>query len=184
MSKLAVVYYSGYGHTKHIAELVAESAQASLIAIDSNGDITDADWETLNAANGIIFGAPTYMGNVPWQFKKFADASSKIWFTRGWQDKVFGGFANSASLNGDKQVTLIYLQTLAAQHGGIWVSLGQAPANALASTRNDTNNLGGSAGALIQSPSDAGADAIPAGDLETAKLYGARVAEITRRLHG
>jgi multimeric flavodoxin WrbA len=184
MSKIAVVYYSGYGHTKLIAELVAESAKASLIAIDNNGDITDADWETLNAADGIIFGAPTYMGNAPWQFKKFADASSKIWFTRGWQDKVFGGFVNSASLNGDKQVTLIYLQTLAAQHGGIWVSLGQLPANALASTRNDTNNLGGSVGALIQSPSDAGADAIPAGDLETAKLYGARVAEITRRLHG
>lgn len=69
MSKIAVVYYSGYGHTKLIAELVAESAKASLIAIDSNGDITDADWETLNAADGIIFGAPTYMGNAPWQFK-------------------------------------------------------------------------------------------------------------------
>ncbi|NPE57520.1 NADPH-dependent FMN reductase, partial [Dickeya dadantii] len=53
MSKIAVVYYSGYGHTKLIAELVAESAKASLIAIDNNGDITDADWETLNAADGI-----------------------------------------------------------------------------------------------------------------------------------
>ncbi|MGM3175696.1 flavodoxin family protein [Dickeya lacustris] len=184
MSKIAVVYYSGYGHTQRIAEVVAEGAAATLVAIDNNGDIRDADWETLNAADGIIFGAPTYMGNVPWQFKKFADASSKIWYSRGWQDKVFGGFANSASLNGDKQVTLIYLQTLAAQHGGIWVSLGQLPANAQASTRNDTNNLGGSAGALIQSPSDAGADAIPAGDLETARLYGARVADIARRLHG
>jgi multimeric flavodoxin WrbA len=44
--------------------------------------------------------------------------------SRGWQDKVFAGFTNSASLNGDKQVTLIQLQTLASQHGGIWVSLG------------------------------------------------------------
>jgi multimeric flavodoxin WrbA len=46
------------------------------------------------------------MGTAPWQFKKFADASQKVWFTRGWQDKVFAGFTNSASLNGDKQVTL------------------------------------------------------------------------------
>ncbi len=59
------------------------------------------------------------MGTAPWQFKKFADATSKVWFTRGWEDKVFAGFTNSASLNGDKQVTLIQLQTLASQHGGI-----------------------------------------------------------------
>ena len=97
---------------------------------------------------------------------------------------MFGGFVNSASLNGDKQVTLQWLQTLASQHGGIWVSLGLPPANALASTRQDVNNLGASVGVLVQSPSDAGADAIPAGDLETAKLYGARVAAVAAKLKG
>lgn len=106
MAKIVVIYFSGYGHTKRVAEHVAQGANADLVAVDSNGDIQEADWQKLNDAKGIIFGAPTYMGNVPWQFKKFADASSKVWFTRGWQDKVFGGFTNSASLNGDKQVSL------------------------------------------------------------------------------
>ena len=182
MTKVAVVYFSGYGHTKRVAEQVAEGADAQLIAIDAEGHLQDADWTALSAAQAIIFGSPTYMGNVPWQFKKFAEATSKIWVARGWQDKVFGGFVNSASLNGDKQNTLIALQTLAAQHGGIWVSLGMLPANTQAASRDDVNNLGGSGGALIQSPSDGGADAIPAGDLETAKQYGARVAGIARRL--
>lgn len=182
MQNIAVVYYSGYGHTQFVAERVAEGAHADLIAIDAEGNITEQEWTKLDAADGIIFGAPTYMGGAPWQFKKFADASSKAWFTRKWQDKVFGGFTNSASLNGDKQVTLIYLQTLASQHGGLWVSLGQAPANALASTRADVNNLGGSVGLLVQSPSDAGADQIPTGDLDTALKYGERVAAITARL--
>lgn len=182
MSKIVVVYYSGYGHTKRIAEAVAEGARASLLAIDAEGQLPEAAWGELDAADGIIFGAPTYMGSAPWQFKKFADASSKAWFTRAWQDKVFGGFTNSASLNGDKAVTLISLQTLASQHGGIWVSLGLMPANTLAATRQDVNNLGGSVGLLVQSPSDAGADAIPAGDIETARQYGARVATITARL--
>ena len=184
MSKIVVVYYSGYGHTKRIAEAVAEGAQASLLAIDAEGNLPDAAWAELAAADGIIFGAPTYTRSAPWQFKKFADASSKAWFTRAWQDKVFGGFTNSASLNGDKAVTLISLQTLASQHGGIWVSLGLMPANTLAATRQDVNNLGGSVGLLVQSPSDAGADAIPAGDIETARQYGARVAAITARLKG
>lgn len=183
MSKTVVIYFSGYGHTQHIADIVAAGAKADVIRIDENGDIPDSAWDTLNQATAIIFGAPTYMGGVPWQFKKFADASSKIWFTQGWKDKVFGGFVNSASLNGDKQVTMIYLQTLASQHGGLWVSLGLPPANTLAATRDDVNNLGGSVGALIQSPSDAGADKIPAGDLETARLYGERVAAIAAKLN-
>ncbi|AVZ86221.1 flavodoxin family protein [Acinetobacter sp. WCHA45] len=183
MTKIAVVYFSGYGHTKVIAQNFAQPIDATLIEIDQNGEITEQDWQTLNDAQAIVFGAPTYMGTAPWQFKKFADASSKVWFTRGWQDKVFARFTNSASLNGDKQVTLIQLQTLASQHGGIWVSLGLLPANTKAAKREDVNNLGGSVGLLVQSPSDASVDEIPTGDLETAKLYAERVKSIVEKLH-
>ena len=182
MTKTVVVYHSGYGHTKVVAEQVAAGANAQLIAIDAEGNITDADWDAINAADAIVFGAPTYMGSPSWQFKKFADASSKAWFTQGWKDKVFGGFTNSASFNGDKQVSLIAMQTLASQHGGIWVSLGLPPSNSKAATRNDINNLGGSVGLLVQSPSDASTAEIPQGDLDTAKLYGARVAEVAAKL--
>lgn len=184
MAKVAVVYFSGYGHTKVIAETFANEIAAQLIAIDQNGDIQEADWETLNQADAIVFGAPTYMGTAPWQFKKFADATSKAWFTQAWKDKVFAGFTNSASFNGDKQVTLIQLQTLASQHGGLWVSLGLLPANTKAATRQDINNLGGSVGLLVQSPADASADEIPSGDLDTAKAYAKRVLAITEKLAG
>jgi NAD(P)H dehydrogenase (quinone) len=182
MTQAIVVYHSGYGHTKYVAEKVAEGAGAELIVIDANGDLPEGAWDKLAAASAIIFGAPTYMGSPSWQFKKFSDASSKPWFTRAWQDKVFGGFTVSASLNGDKQVSLISMQTLASQHGGIWVSLGMLPSNSRAATRQDVNNLGGSVGLLVQAPSDAGAEAIPSGDMETARLYGQRVASIAGRL--
>ena len=182
MTQAVVVYHSGYGHTQRVAEQVAAGAGAELVAIDANGDVPETTWDKLASANAIIFGAPTYMGSPSWQFKKFADASSKAWFTRAWQDKVFGGFTVSASLNGDKQVALISLQTLASQHGGIWVSLGLPPSNTKAATRNDVNSLGGSVGLLVQGPSDAGDDEIPSGDLETARLYGRRVAGIAGKL--
>ena len=184
MANIVVVFHSGYGHTQRVAQAVADGASAELIAIDADGNLPEGGWETLAAADAIVFGSPTYMGGPSWQFKKFADASSKVWFTRGWQDKVFGGFTNSASFNGDKQVTLQYLNTLASQHGGLWVSLGLPPANTKAATRNDVNNLGGSVGLLVQSPSDASAAEVPQGDLDTAKLYGARVAAIAAKLHG
>jgi multimeric flavodoxin WrbA len=67
----AVVYHSAYGHTKRLAEAVAEGAAASLIAIDAEGNIPENGWETLNAADAIIFGSPTYMGGPSWQFRKF-----------------------------------------------------------------------------------------------------------------
>ncbi|MEN1544091.1 flavodoxin domain-containing protein, partial [Pseudomonas aeruginosa] len=73
MSKAVVVYFSGYGHTKRVAQAAAEGAQASLIEIDSEGNIPEAAWDLLDQAQSILFGAPTYMGSVPWQFKKFGD---------------------------------------------------------------------------------------------------------------
>jgi multimeric flavodoxin WrbA len=182
MAKIVVVYHSTYGHTKVVAEHVAKGAKAQLIAISPEGDITDADWASLDAADAIILGSPTYMGNVSWQFKKFADASSKVWFQRRWLDKVFGGFTNSASPSGDKQVSLIALQTLASQHGGVWVSLGALPSNNKASTGDDVNNLGGSVGLLARSPADASVSEIHKGDLDTAVLYGQRVAAIAAKL--
>ncbi|WP_175564229.1 flavodoxin family protein, partial [Pseudomonas aeruginosa] len=33
-------------------------------------------------ADAIVFGSPTYMGGPAWQFKKFADATSKPWFVQ------------------------------------------------------------------------------------------------------
>jgi multimeric flavodoxin WrbA len=181
MSKV-VVYHSGYGHTQRVAQQVADGAGAELLAIDAEGNLPDGGWDKLNAADAIIFGTPTYMGGPSWQFKKFADASSKIWYSRGWQDKVFGGFTNSASPVGDKGATIMSLQTLASQHGGIWVSLGMLPSNTKAATENDPNRLGGSVGLMVQSPSDASVAEIPAGDLDTAKRYGQRVAAVAQRL--
>ena len=182
MNKTVVVYHSGYGHTQRVAQQVAEGAGGELLAIDAEGNLPEGGWDKLNAAAAIIFGTPTYMGGPSWQFKKFADASSKIWYSRGWQDKVFGGFTNSASPVGDKGATMIQLQTLASQHGGIWVSLGMLPANSKAATHADINHLGGSGGLLVRSPSDASVGEIPQGDLETAKRYGQRVADVARRL--
>jgi NAD(P)H dehydrogenase (quinone) len=182
MSQVVVVYHSGYGHTQRMAQSVASGAGAELIAIDADGNLPEGAWEKLAAADAIIMGSPTYMGSVSWQFKKFADASSKPWFGQAWKDKLFAGFTNSASMNGDKLSTLHYLFTLAMQHGGVWVGTGMMPSNSKAAKRDDNNYMGSFSGAMAQSPSDAGAAEMSAGDLETARLFGARVAETAARL--
>src|SRR3954469_24371526 len=182
MADIVVVHHSGYGHTQRMAQAVAEGAGARLLAIDPDGNLPEGGWEQLKAADAIIFGTPTYMGNVSWQFKKFADASSKPWFAQEWKDKIAAGFTNSAGMGGDKQGTLLTLFTLAMQHGMVWVSQGLMPSNTKAAKRDDINYLVSYSGAVAQSPSDAGADAMSPGDLETARLFGERVADITSRM--
>jgi multimeric flavodoxin WrbA len=176
MTKTVVVYHSGYGHTQRVAQFVAEGAKATIVAIDADGNITDAEWEALNAADAIIFGSPTYMGSVSWQFKKFADATSKQWFGSAWKDKVAGGFTISASPSGDKLSTIQYFITLAMQQGMVWV--GQPAMN-----DGNINRLGSNSGLMAQvGPTSPAAD-IPQGDLDTAKAYGERVAAMAAKLH-
>ncbi len=184
MAKVVVVFHSGYGHTQKQAAAVAQGAGAELIAIDAEGNLTEAQWASLATADAIIMGSPTYMGSVSWQFKKFADASSRPWFTQQWKDKVFAGFTNSATMNGDKLSTLHYLFTLAMQHSGIWVGTGMMPSNSKAAQRNDVNYVGSFSGAMMQTPSDASVDEVVAGDLETARQFGERVALVARQLRG
>jgi multimeric flavodoxin WrbA len=181
MPEIVVVFHSGYGHTQRLAQAVAQGAGARLLAIDADGNLPPGGWEQLQAADAIVFGSPTYMGNVSWQFKKFADASSRPWFAQAWKDKIAAGFTNSAGMSGDKQGTLLALFTLAMQHGMIWVSQGLMPSNTRAAQRDDINYLVSYSGAIAQSPSDAGADAMSPGDLETARLFGERVAQVTGR---
>ncbi|MGQ3001831.1 MAG: flavodoxin family protein [Hydrogenophaga sp.] len=184
MSKVVVVYHSGYGHTQRMAQAVAQGADAELLAIDADGNLPDGGWDTLDAADAIIMGSPTYMGSVSWQFKKFADASSKPWFAQKWKDKIAAGFTNSAGMNGDKLATLNTMFTLAMQHGMIWVSQGLMPSNTKGAQRNDVNYLVSYSGAIAQSPSDAGAQDMLPGDLETARLFGERVASVAARFTG
>ena len=184
MSKIVIVYHSGYGHTKKIAEAVAAGSGGTLLAIDAEGNLPEGGWEQLAAAKAIVFGSPTYMGSVSWQFKKFADASSKPWFTQVWKNKLAAGFTNSATLNGDKLSTLHYLFTLSQQHSMLWVGTGLMPANSKAATRADINNVGSFSGLMTVSASDASPDEMVPGDIATAKVFGKRIADATAKFAG
>lgn len=186
MATIAIVYFSGSGHTHLMAEAVAKGAsdagaEVKLLRITGE-QITNGRWQddaimaTLNQADAIVFGSPTYMGGVAAQFKAFIDAGSYAWFTQQWKDKLAGGFTHSSSPSGDKQGTLLYLAINAAQHGMVWVG---------ASEMNDgtINRLGSFLGVMGQSPIDlSGAPAVvdPA-DLLTAEKYGQRIATATQR---
>jgi NAD(P)H dehydrogenase (quinone) len=86
-------------------------------------------------------------------------------------------------MNGDKLSTLHYLFTLSQQHSMIWVGTGLMPSNSRAATRNDVNYVASFSGAMASTPSDASVDEMLPGDLETARLFGVRVAEVTAKFN-
>lgn len=185
MSKVAIVFHSGYGHTARQAQAVFEGAQsvagteAKLLSV---AEMNDAFWADLAAADAIIFGAPTYMGSVSAKFKEFMDASSKPWFTQAWKDKLAAGFTNSASHSGDKLNSLFQMMVMANQHSMIWVSLGLPPGNNTSKgSPDDLNRIGSYSGAMAQSNADQGADGMMESDLKTAAHLGKRVAEQAQR---
>ena len=184
MTRIAIAYHSGYGHTKRVADAVLEGASGVSGTIARALDVTsidDAGWADLAGADAIVFGAPTYMGGPSAPFKTFADASAKAWFTQAWKDKVAGGFTCSLGMSGDKFSTLAYFVTLAMQHGMVWVGTGThgaaTPGDPLA-----INRLGGFTGVMAQADNVPPEVSPPQGDIDSALGYGRRIAEKARAL--
>lgn len=182
-SPISIVFHSGYGHTRKVAEAIAAGSGGLLLPIDAQGELPPEGWARLDASRAIVFGSPTYMANVSWQFKKFADTSSRVWAAQGWKDKLAAGFTNSAGINGDKLATLQALFALSQQHGMFWAGTALMPSNTRASVRDDTNYLSSFSGLMATSPADASPDEMAPGDLKTARLFGERIAGAVQRFN-
>ncbi|GAB4217798.1 MAG: flavodoxin family protein [Synechococcales cyanobacterium] len=174
MAKVSIVYFSGSGRTALVASHVLKGLhtvagiEAELITVDE----AKANLGLLDAADTIVFGTPTMMGNVAAPFKAFMDATGGIWFQQGWKDKMAAGFTNSLGLSGDKLNTLQTLSVFAAQHSMIWISQGVI-------SNSEQNRLSSWLGLMAQT--DQGAESPATVDLTTAELFGARIGAATVR---
>lgn len=181
MPTIVIVYHSGFGHTKVVAESVVRGANlvanASAVAI-SVDELPDAQpggklqgrWSELAQADAIVFGCPTYMGSVSAGLKRFMEATSSIWGAQGWRDKLAAGFTNAGGTSGDKLNALTDLAVFAAQHSMIWVSQG------LFYDESGINRMGSWLGLMTQSGDASPAETPPPEDHKTAELFGQRVA--------
>jgi NAD(P)H dehydrogenase (quinone) len=192
MAKVYTIYHSGFGHTKLQAEAVHKGV-ASVPGVEAQL-ITSAEaidhLDDLDKADGMIFGCPTYMGNMSAEMKRFIEVAAKKWFTLAWKDKVAGAFTNSSSYSGDKLNTLVGLFINAMQHGMIFVGLGMFPCHnkpeAMKSAEGPGpevhNRMGSFIGPMSASFQLKPPESPSRGDLETAEAYGKRVATITLQI--
>jgi len=188
MPKIAIAYHSGYGHTARIAAHIADGAKSAgaeveLIKVDV---IDESGWQKLDAADAIVFGAPTYMGGASAQFKTFEDATASRWMKREWSGKLAAGFTNSGSPSGDKLSTLIQIMLFSQQHGMLWQGLDLLPSEHPGGndfvSKEALNRLGGFAGLLTQANNDAPESTFTLGDLKTAEIFGANISAMATKI--
>jgi NAD(P)H dehydrogenase (quinone) len=186
LTQVAIVYFSGSGHTASMAESIAAGvnsvpgAAANLLPIQGD-DIQSGRFQNaallgrLDGSDAIVFGSPTYMGGPAAQFKAFADATSGRWYGRQWVNKLAAGFTVSSGPSGDKLSTLNYFFTLAMQHGMLWAGLTELP------TPDGVNRLSSYSGAMGQAGQEATDVAPNAADKLTGESLGRRIGESARR---
>ena len=165
---IAIVYHSPYGHTAKVASFIAQGAQQAGVQVHSM-NIEQIDWDILDRSDAIVFGCPTYMGNLTSGLKLFMEQSSKRWLARAWQGKVAAGFTNGGGLSGDKLAVLQQINLFAMQHGMLWAGLPMMPTGRSA---QDLNRMSSFLGLMTQSDNAPVEITPPQGDLNTALWFG------------
>lgn len=186
MNKIALIYHSAHGHTRHIATHVAEGARkvagvaVELLEADDVAKRPDA----LVVYDGLILGSPTYLGGVSGPFKNFMDATGRLWQTQRLKGKLAAGFTVSSLPSGDKQSTLMSMFVFSMQHGMLWVGNPILPEqHAGVPYEEAANRLGSWSGLMAQAGHSSPAQSFVAGDIKTAQMFGRTFAETLHRLN-
>ncbi|KAH6619297.1 minor allergen Alt a 7 [Chaetomium sp. MPI-SDFR-AT-0129] len=150
--KIAIVFYSMYGHIQKLAEAekagiekaggtadlyqVAETLPQEVLdkmyapAKPANIPVLE-DPSVLEKYDAFLFGIPTRYGNFPAQWKAFWDKSGKQWASGGFFGKYAGLFVSTAGQGGGQESTAIASISTLTHHGIIYVPLGYAKTFAL-----------------------------------------------------
>jgi NAD(P)H dehydrogenase (quinone) len=114
MVKLLVVYYSRTGHTKMMAEIVADAAIKEGAEVGLK-EVSEASNDDLVWADGIVIGSPVHFGLPAAEIKKFIDDSISV--RRQLENKVGAAFASSGHPTGGKETTIMALLQALLVHG-------------------------------------------------------------------
>ena len=152
MTKLAIIYYSGFGTGHAMASRLAETAEglgaevrlrrvretapdevvqsveawaahAAKVADEPVAEPDDIDW-----ADAVIMGSGTRYGHVTSQLQSFIDTLGPLWQEGKLADKVYAAFTSSQTMHGGQETTLEAMNTTFAHFGGIIVPPGYTDA--------------------------------------------------------
>lgn len=160
MAKIGIVYWSMYGATYDLAQVIAQGIEKAggeahlrrvpdpLLpdevkasdgvsdAIESQTDVVEATVEELSEFDGLIFGSPTRYGSATAQLQNFFDQTGGLWSEGKLVGKPAGFFTGAATSHGGHESTILGMSTFAYHHGMPIVPLGYGVAEQVGETRD------------------------------------------------
>jgi len=144
--KVAIIFYSHYGHMYSLAQAAAEGAKEAgaevkllriaetmsddvlaktggLEAQKAFAQVPVATPEDLLWADGIVFGVPTRYGNMSAQVATFFDATGGVWSKGGLVGKVGAVMSSSATQHGGAVSTIHAVHHTLLAHGMVVTGL-------------------------------------------------------------
>lgn len=147
--KIAIIYYSTYGHIVEMAKAIkagadkaGTAAQVDIFQVPETlspevltalGALPKAEYpiatlETLTLYDAFFFGYPTRFGTLPAQLVDFLGATGGLWASGALYGKPVGIFSSVGGPSGSQEATLRAFLPYVAHHGLIYIPLGYAKA--------------------------------------------------------
>ena len=195
MTRILVLYYSRFGATAKMAELIAEGiesekdCEAVLRTVPSvspdnkssepsqpeQGPIycTESDFKE---CDGLILGSPTRFGNMAAPLKYFLDGTGAAWMQGSLVNKPAACFTSSSAMHGGQESTLLSMSLPLLHHGMLFCGIPFTN-----SDLNETTSGGTPYGAshVAGSKSD---NAISDSESRLCKALGLRVATLAKAI--
>jgi NAD(P)H dehydrogenase (quinone) len=200
-AKIAVYFYSTYGHMYKMAKAAVEGineagAEAELLRVPETlpkevlkamgadeaqknfAGEKDAKFDEFGNYDGYVFAFPTRFGVVPAQLKAFLDATGQTWAKGGLESKPVAMMTSSAMQHGGQEATILGLIPYVLHHGALYVGLPLS-----SGVLGDVSEVSGNSfyGASTIAGGD-GSRQPSANELAGAKAQGKRVAELAKKL--
>ncbi|MCJ1350407.1 MAG: Minor allergen Alt a 7 [Icmadophila ericetorum] len=142
--KVAIIFYSMYGHIKQLAEaekkgIESAGGTADLYQVPEtlpeevltkmHAPVKDSAIPFITPAkleeyDAFLLGIPTRYGNMPAQWKAFWDATGHQWASGSYWGKFAGVFVSTGTMGGGQESTVLSSMSTLAHHGIIFVPLG------------------------------------------------------------
>jgi NAD(P)H dehydrogenase (quinone) len=113
---ILVLYHSQDGHTKMMADLVAEGAAAVPATEVRLKSVVEATADDLVWSDGVAAGSPTHMGTIAWEMKRWWDVTAHPLWPKV-EGKIGCAFTSSGGLAGGGELTCLALQIVLMNYG-------------------------------------------------------------------
>lgn len=194
MSKVLVLYYSRFGATQKMAELIAEGVELAAAeavirtvpAVSTTPEATEpsipesgalyCSEQDLVDCDGLVLGSPTRFGNMAAPLKYFLDGSGGVWMSGQLAGKPAAVFTSTSSMHGGQESTLLTMM-VPLLHQGMLITGIPYTEPALNETITGGTPYGAShyAGAKSDNP-------LSDHEKELCRALGARVARVSKAL--